>query len=54
MIFEKLVIALAGLLLMCDANFALAETPRRIEIAAKKFSYTPNEITLKKGEPGVP
>jgi cytochrome c oxidase subunit II len=30
-----------------------AETPRRIEIVAKRFSYTPAEITLKKGEPVV-
>jgi cytochrome c oxidase subunit II len=27
--------------------------PRRIEITAKKFSYDPGEITLKKGEPVV-
>jgi cytochrome c oxidase subunit 2 len=53
MIFKKLVIAFAGLLLVCDARLALSETPRRIEITAKKFSYTPNEITLKKGEPVV-
>jgi cytochrome c oxidase subunit II len=30
-----------------------ANEPRRIEIAAKRFSYTPAEITLKKGEPVV-
>jgi cytochrome c oxidase subunit II len=27
--------------------------PRRIEIAAKRFNFTPAEITLKKGEPVV-
>lgn len=27
--------------------------PRRIEITAKKFNFTPAEITLKKGEPVV-
>jgi cytochrome c oxidase subunit II len=27
-----------------------ADAPRRIEIAASKFSYSPSEITLKKGE----
>jgi cytochrome c oxidase subunit II len=27
--------------------------PRRIEIIAKKFDFTPAEITLKKGEPVV-
>jgi cytochrome c oxidase subunit 2 len=30
-----------------------ADTPRRIEIVASRFSYQPNEITLKKGEPVV-
>ncbi|HKO18742.1 MAG TPA: cupredoxin domain-containing protein [Acidobacteriaceae bacterium] len=25
--------------------------PRRIEVHAKRFSYQPNEITVKKGEP---
>lgn len=27
--------------------------PKRIEITAKKFNYTPGEITVKKGEPVV-
>ena len=30
-----------------------AESPRRIEITAKKFTYDPDVITLKKGEPVV-
>ena len=30
-----------------------ADTPKRIEIVAKRFAYTPAEITLKKGEPVV-
>jgi cytochrome c oxidase subunit II len=29
------------------------QSPRRIDIQAKRFQYTPNEITLKKGEPVV-
>lgn len=29
------------------------ETPHRIEITAKQFSYSPDEITLKKGQPVV-
>jgi cytochrome c oxidase subunit 2 len=53
MIPKRLIIALAGLWLICDAPFALSGTPRRIEITAKRFSYSPNEITLKKGEPVV-
>jgi cytochrome c oxidase subunit II len=27
--------------------------PRRIEVTAKRFTYSPNEITLKKGQPVV-
>jgi cytochrome c oxidase subunit 2 len=34
-----------GMLLRSDAG-----TPRRIEITAKRFSYDPGTITLKKGE----
>lgn len=30
-----------------------AQSPRRIDIQAKRFQYTPNEITVKKGEPVV-
>ena len=29
---------------------AAAESPRVIEITAKRFGFTPNQITLKKGE----
>ena len=32
---------------------APAADPRRIEVVAKRFSYTPAEVTLKKGEPVV-
>jgi cytochrome c oxidase subunit II len=28
-------------------------TPRRIEVTAKRFEFTPGEITVKKGEPVV-
>jgi cytochrome c oxidase subunit 2 len=27
------------------------ESPKRMEIAAKRFEFSPNEITVKKGEP---
>ena len=30
-----------------------ADPPRRIEVMAKRFTYSPTEITLKKGEPVV-
>ena len=29
------------------------EAPRRIEVTAKRFSYEPGEITLKRGQPVV-
>jgi cytochrome c oxidase subunit II len=29
------------------------DAPRRIEVSAKRFGYTPAEVTLKKGEPVV-
>lgn len=29
------------------------DAPRRINVVAKRFSYSPSEITLKKGEPVV-
>lgn len=32
---------------------AFAEGPRVIRIVAKRFTYTPSEVTLKKGEPVV-
>lgn len=36
------------------AQSASAQTaPRRIEVSAKRFNFTPAEITLKKGEPVV-
>jgi cytochrome c oxidase subunit II len=42
----------AALLLSCTL-FAGPEKPRRIKVSASKFAYSPNQITLKKGEPVV-
>ena len=39
----------AGLLTQTSGHSQPA--PRRIEVHAKRFSYQPNEITVKKGEP---
>jgi len=34
--------------------FTLAQsTPRRVEVTAKRFSFTPGDITLKKSEPVI-
>jgi len=36
------------------SGFAPAsDAPKRIEVSAKKFGYSPSEITVKKGEPVV-
>jgi cytochrome c oxidase subunit II len=36
------------------SGFASAtDTPKKINVVAKKFSYEPSEITVKKGEPVV-
>jgi cytochrome c oxidase subunit 2 len=53
MFSKKLITLIGGLLIIASAVLAFPETPRRIEISAKKFSYSPNEITLKKDEPVV-
>jgi cytochrome c oxidase subunit 2 len=34
-------------------NLARADNPKVIEITAKKFEFSPSEITLKKGEPVI-
>ncbi len=49
------VVILVGLCtLAANANLAQnSPSPKRIEVTAKKFSYEPAEITLKRGEPVV-
>ena len=44
----------AGLLAMMPAATVLAQgQPQRIEITAKRFNFTPNEITVKVGQPVI-
>ena len=45
-------IAFFGVPAMFDATRA-SEPPKMIEISAKKFEFTPSQITLKKGEPVI-
>jgi cytochrome c oxidase subunit II len=45
-------IGLVGVPAMIDLTRA-SDNPRVIEITAKKFEFTPGEITLKKGEPVI-
>jgi cytochrome c oxidase subunit II len=44
-IFAAVLLAQLGLFFCANA-----QTPRRIEVSAKRFSFTPSELTLKKGE----
>lgn len=50
--FALFIVMAAAPLFAAQSAHAQA-TPRRIEIIAKRFSFTPAEITLKKGEPVV-
>jgi len=49
----KPIMFLAATSLFAAAYASHAETPRRIEITAKRFTYEPDVITLKRGEPVV-
>ena len=50
---KKSVVLAAMLLCATILSAGQAPGPRRIEIVASKFSFAPNQITLKKGEPVV-
>jgi cytochrome c oxidase subunit 2 len=51
--FLKPVVILAVGLIASSVPAGRAESPRRIEIMAGRFAYSPQAITLKKGEPVV-
>jgi cytochrome c oxidase subunit 2 len=53
MLLTLLVGALATVAFIAPTARAQAAAPRRIVIIAKRFSYDPGEITLKKGQPVV-
>ncbi len=44
---------LLGLLLLLHPAGARADEPQVVEISAKRFQFTPNAITLKKGQPAI-
>ena len=62
-IFKHKIVAATLLAAACGITFAAvapktnlasaAVSPKVIEISAKKFQFTPSEITLKKGEPVI-
>ena len=45
--------ALTAAVLLLSGVATAADGPRRIEITAKRFSYSPSDVTVKKGEPVV-
>ena len=47
-----IVVLLAGVSFAWQHSRA-ADSPQRIEIVAKRFEFSPSEITLKKGEPVI-
>jgi cytochrome c oxidase subunit 2 len=53
MLTHKFAATIVAGLVLCSPLFAGPQTPRRIEITASKFAYSPNEITLKKNDPVV-
>jgi cytochrome c oxidase subunit 2 len=53
--FATPVLLLASLLaaIVTPLSSQAQDSPRRIEIVAKRFTFTPNDITIKKGVPVV-
>jgi cytochrome c oxidase subunit 2 len=47
------VVLLGAVALSGGISASRAESPKRIEIVAQRFTYKPDSITLKKGEPVV-
>jgi cytochrome c oxidase subunit II len=50
---RRLLAAALGALVAGAGAWSLAAEPKAIRITARKFSYTPNLVTLKKGVPVV-
>lgn len=48
---KKIIVLLPLLTMLAFLAVAQSETPRMVEISAKKFEYAPNVVTLKKGQP---
>jgi cytochrome c oxidase subunit 2 len=53
LITVKQAVFLAMIFLGWSVPIGRAQSPKRIEIIAKRFTYDPDTITLKKGEPVV-
>ena len=51
--FPILMVALIGTIACARLMSHAQATPQRVEVVAKRFEFTPSEITLKKGEPVI-
>jgi cytochrome c oxidase subunit 2 len=51
--FPILIVALLASISFARRMSHAQESPRRVEVAAKRFEFSPSEITLKKGEPVI-
>ena len=51
--FPIFMVALIATIVSARLMSHAQETPRRVEVVAKRFEFTPSEITLKKGEPVI-
>ena len=49
----RAVVALVALAIALAASPAPGDAPRVVEIVAHRFQFTPNEVTLRKGEPVI-
>jgi cytochrome c oxidase subunit II len=49
--FPILIVALIATIACARLMSHAQVTPQRVEVVAKRFDFTPSEITLKKGEP---
>jgi cytochrome c oxidase subunit 2 len=50
---KRWIVPLVLTIIVAAAPLGRSAEPRRIEIAVSRFSYSPSEITVKKGEPVV-
>jgi cytochrome c oxidase subunit II len=51
--FPILMVALIATIVSARLMSHAQATPQRVEVVAKRFEFTPSEITLKKGEPVI-
>lgn len=50
-LLSTIVVSMLGFILLGDWGVHAQDAPRKIEVTAKRFEYSPSEITVKKGEP---